>query len=168
MPTGKDAERQFRASAEEFGYCIRIPDSTFAVARKGVYGLASQKSPADFIWFIKKPRKHVRTLLVEVKAVAGNSIPFARLQEHQRQSLLEFDNLCDTTFGYIAVNCYDPQDVRHCNRLFMVPVKVWTELEDTIGRKSLPIGSMERHPLITGCPRIKGSKWDMSVLVQRL
>ena len=127
--------------------------------------MASKKSMADFFWFLTDP---LRVCLVEAKACGEKRIEFARLQPHQRDALLDFKRLDKHTFGYVAVNIYDSENIRKVNRLFMVPVDVWVSLEEVGDRKSIPLKTLEEHEEIIECPRDVGSKWDMESFVKGL
>jgi hypothetical protein len=167
-PTGSGGtlQQQFKKSAEPFGMCFRIPDSTYVVKKKVGFEMGSKKSLADFFWFIVDGG--LKVVLVEAKASAEKRIEFGRLQPHQKDALVDFDGLDRQTYGYIAVNLYDPNNVRNDNRLFMVPVSVWSELESVGDRKSIPLKTLDEREDIIECPRCTGSRWDMEPFVRSL
>jgi hypothetical protein len=142
---------------------FRIPDSTF-VMKGGRTG--SRKSPADFFTFCRLDGV-VHILLVECKAEGGKSIRFDRLEVHQEDALSEMDAMDDLAHGFVAVNFYDAKDVRLMNRLFMVPIAVWTENKVGLDRMSMPIKACVEDARIVECVRM-GALWDMSPLVASL
>lgn len=157
MNSGKRFERQWAASADRFGgtKVFRIPDKIFVSGNH----IRSTESEADFFWFSESG-----SAIVECKAKAGKSIPFNMLRDHQRDSLVEFSRYMD---AIVAVNLYDPENIRSWNRCFHVPIAVWEELRNSLGRKSLPLQVLEDDDRITEFPRIKGSMWDMEAGIPR-
>lgn len=156
--SGSVLQSQFRDSVREFsGMAWRIPDSTFLM---GDGKVGSRKSPADFFVFVAKDSV-VHICLCECKAESKKSIRFERLEPHQKDALVEIQELDPLCYGFVVVNFYGA-DVRKENRLFMVPVAVWCEwLEALEGeRKSVPLNLFEQDERVIECPRV-GTCWDV-------
>lgn len=156
--SGKVFEKSFQKSVESQGHkAFRITDAMYSLGNGAV---GAQPSLADF-WVFLLGDGFVSVVLAECKAVSGKSLPFNRLAEHQFNALLDVEGMHETSHGVIPVNFYDKDDVRKCNRLFVVPVDVWKEYVESGSRKSLPISACEDDVRIIECKRV-GSIWDVS------
>lgn len=154
---GKDFEQEFRYSLENMNIMVeRIPDKIYWTG----YRIASEESRADFFAF--KGGNDFKTILIECKATSTLRIDFKALKQHQKDALQEFEAFDERMKGYVAVNFYDKVSIRRKNICYMVPITVWTELEETLDRKSIPIKVFQADDRIIECPRIKGSVYDMT------
>lgn len=162
---GKVFEQELRLSMEAAGLLVhRICD---AVNWDG-HRMVGAPTPGDFYAFGTAGGTRLSASLVEAKAVNGPSLPFARLEGHQRESLEGFEALHPDAHGWVAVNFYDADDIRHHNRCFMIPIQTWDAMLVADERKSVPLSACEADATITECPRAAASTYDMSEWASRL
>ena len=160
---GKNFEREFKNSLESFGmYAMRIADKVYW---NGIR-MASEQTPADFLAYLSCDR--LVALMIECKATAQKSLPFDNLQQHQRDALETFDAFDDDAKGYIAVNFYDGSNIRNRNECYLIPISIWCEYADKGDRKSISIDSCRGDDRIICCPRVKGSMFDISSLIDSI
>jgi penicillin-binding protein-related factor A (putative recombinase) len=153
---GKTFEQELRRSMTAVGLLVhRISD---AVSWNGCQ-MVGAPTPGDFYAFGNSDG--LSASLVEAKAVNGKSLPFNRLEQHQFESLMLFDSFEEKTHGYVAINFYDADDIRHFNKCFMVPIGLWAD-EMSGDRKSLPMSRCEEDDEVMECPRVAGSMYDMA------
>ena len=100
--------------------------------------------------------------MIEAKAVSGKSLPFSRLETHQKEALVGFDAFHDNAHGWVAANFYDSTNIRKFNWCYMIPIDVWNEYETSGERKSLSLKQCQEDERIIECPRAPGSMYDMS------
>lgn len=148
---GKRFERSFKASMDAVGYALRIPDRCF-LAPSG--RLLSEPSEGDFLFFAENGRSY----LVECKATAQASFPFASLRPEQEAELLRFDAVGPTTTGLVALNYYG-ESLRRRNALYLLPIRAYLAAKGSIGRKSLP--ESVAAEVGTPCPRAAGGIWAL-------
>lgn len=155
---GKIFEAEIADSFKDTGFfTVRIPDKLFVSGGK----IFSKQSESDY-WAFIDLKSGFKALLVEAKAIAAKSIPFSRLEPHQKDALVEFSELHEgITHGYVAVNFYDPGNKRALNEAFFIPIALWNEFEETYDRKSLPMSDCLEHEDIIRCVRTRGSKYDL-------
>lgn len=154
---GKAFENELRVSMETAGlYVERIPDALFWTGER----IASRQTPSDFHAY--KAATNLECFMIEAKAVSGKSLPFNRLEPHQREALISFNNFHANAHGYVAANFYDGNNLRNYNKCYMIPIDVWAEYEGGSERKSLPVKACEDDPRIIECPRAPGSIYDMN------
>ena len=134
----------------------RIPDAVYWTGKR----IASRQTPSDFHAY--KAATNLECFMIEAKAVSGKSLPFARLEPHQKKALEDFDKFHANAHGWVAVNFYDGSNIRKFNRCYMIPIDVWNEYEDSGERKSLPIQACDDDERIVECPRAPGSMYFMS------
>lgn len=157
---GKRFERELKASMELAGFMVeRIPDGVYWDGRR----MASNRTPADFHAWIAG--SSLKSLMIEAKASGSGRFEFSRLESHQMESLAKFESIHKDALGYVALNFYDPANLRVMNRCYMVPINVWVEYAQSSERKSLPLSACEEDGRIIFCPRMKGSMYDMSGFV---
>lgn len=158
---GKNFEKEFKNSIEAVGmYAMRIADKVYWNGTR----IASEQTPADFLAYLSCGK--LIGLMVECKATAQKSLPFDNLQPHQREALETFDGFDVDARGYVAINFYDGSNIRNRNECYLVPISVWGEYADRGDRKSISMKTCAADPRIIGCPRIKGSIYDMSEFVE--
>lgn len=158
---GKAFEKELRDSMLNVGMMVeRIPDNTYWNGHR----MVSKQTPADFHAY--KASKRLVCFMIEAKATSTSRLDFARLEEHQRCALIDFDAFHEDAHGYVAVNFYDKVSIRRSNKCFMVPIAVWDEYEMLGGRKSLALRQCEEDERIVECPRIAGSIFDMAEWIQ--
>ena len=162
---GKKFEQELRLSMEAAGLMVhRISN---AVSWDG-HRMVGAPTPGDFYAFGTDSKGSLTVSLIEAKAVNGNSLPFSRLEKHQLDSLNEFDSLSDDVHGWVAVNFYDAEDIRHHNRCFMIPVSAWNGMMRSGERRSVPISACESDDSTVECPRAAASTYDMREWASRL
>ena len=156
---GKVFEADVRKSLSVFDnvHVDRIHDSV----TWGGHGMIGSPTPGDF-WIFKRNGEQLPIVLLEAKATSTRRLDFSRVEDHQRDSLAEMDSFHRRSSGWIAVNFYDPNDIRHMNRCFMIPIVVWDEYAAKGDRKSIALSSCEEDKRIIECPRVKGSIFNMS------
>ena len=136
-------------------YVESIPDALFWTGER----IASRQTPSDFHAY--KAATNLECFMIEAKAVSGKSLPFNRLEPHQKDALEAFNSFHQNAHGWVAANFYDGSNIRQFNRCYMIPIDVWGEYEDKGERKSLSIKQCEDDPRIIECPRSPGSMYDM-------
>lgn len=134
MNPGKRFENKFRESLG--GITIRINDKVSV--RNGF--VVSKESEADFVCF----QESGNVYLVECKATSLKSFPFSKIEEHQENSLVDFENLHPYFHGLIALEFYDKRGYRYPKRMFLVGIKDFLSYKLSCGRKSLPINDAEK------------------------
>lgn len=161
MSRGKTFESELKKSLESAG-CLahRIKDSVIWNGK----AMVGQETPAD-LYFFSNVSGRFSASLVECKAESGKSISFDRVKQHQRDSLLAFDEYDRDCHGFVAINFYDKDNPRSFNVCYFVPIKTWVGLGESLDRKSLPISECENCFQIIKCPRTAGSKFDVSKLI---
>lgn len=154
---GKDFEAELSDSMRAAGVLThRIRDGYIIVRGKKV----SQKNPCDFYAW-KPTQGGVVCLAVEAKATAEKSLPFDNVQPHQLEALLEFESAHPDMHGFLAVNFYSADGLRHGNRMFFVPVMTYASYAASSGRRSIPLKFIEGDPTCVECPRTDGMRWDV-------
>lgn len=148
MNPGKRFENKFRESLG--GITIRINDKVSV--RNGF--VVSKESEADFVCF----QESGNVYLVECKATSLKSFPFSKIEEHQENSLVDFENLHPYFHGLIALEFYNKESYRLPKRMFLIGIKDFLFYKTSCGRKSIPIKDAEA--IGTECPYI-GSRYDI-------
>lgn len=161
---GKAFEVELRKSMEAAGlYVHRISDS---MGFNG-YRVVSTPTPGDFFSF--KGGDTLSCALVEAKATSTGRLDFSRIEQHQKDSLVEFDALSARSSGWVAINFYDKDNIRSLNRCFMVPISEVVRLEAADGGpRSISLGTCELLEQAIECERVKGSMYDMGRWAARL
>lgn len=158
---GKAFEKELKDSMLNVNMMVeRIPDATYWNGHR----MVSKQTPADFHAY--KASKRLVCFMVEAKATSTPRLDFARLEEHQYDALMEFDEFHEDAHGYVAVNFYDKVSIRRSNRCFMVPIAVWSEYKHGGKRKSLALRQCEEDDRVVECPRIGGSIFDMEKWIE--
>lgn len=149
MNAGKRFEAKFRKSLALLpGFSLRIHDGGDRV---------KAKEPADFWYFSTTGTAY----LIECKATAQKSFPFARLRDDQRESLAAFASTSGNTRSLIALNFYGA-DVRKENTLLVLDANDYLAYERTAGRKSI---HRDQAALMGWeAPRIAGNLWSLDYL----
>ena len=161
---GKKFESEFKGGLERCGcYAMRIPDKLIWAKNR----LVSQETPADYVAYFSHGGKTI-PIMAECKATSQNRLDFAKLQEHQRKALQDFDAFSPDTVAVVAANYYDISNLRALNRCFIIPISVWDEYADKGDRKSLPMKSCVDDDRIIECDRCKGSTYDMAAWLSTL
>lgn len=117
---------------------------------------AGSSSPFDYLIFNGKTLLGIEAKqMSERKSGNPKSIPFSRLSKDQEKGLVHLDSF-DNTLALVGVNW------RWCNHkkgeTYIMTIKEFKELRETIGRKSIPIGWFRDNG-----NRIerKGTGWDI-------
>lgn len=135
MSVGKRFEYELKKSFElehPYAYIERNVDRMYG-------GKYSTTSPPDLLVNASK-----FNLLVECKAVKGQSLPFNRMSDHQREYLIKYDKISKKHEGMVAVLYYNGQ--RGSGRKYeawLVPIKYWISYENSKPRKSLAKKDLE-------------------------
>lgn len=161
---GKRFEGKLLSSMKAVGmFAMRIPDKLYWTGSR----IASEETPADFIAsYACGYDGELHQYLIEAKACSKNRIMFSQLKEHQESALSEFESLHRNSHGFVAVNYYDSVSLSRLDVCFLVPISVWVALKNAENAmKSLSHDECLEHDEIVFCPKMAGSKYDMSRLI---
>lgn len=143
----KEFENRVRRGLEQLGgWTARFTD-VVNVDAKGNMRATATVSPPDYIHCNLK-----FNLLVECKTFIcepGKStatVSFSRLEDHQREDLLSFDEVGPHHHGCIAILFYNKERGNaRVYRCFLLPIEEWVGMEMTLGRKSIPWDMFEHE-----------------------
>ena len=156
---GKIFEKEFKLSVEEQLKNFKIERIHDGVTWSGG-SMIGAETPADF-YALYKVKRTLHFIYIECKATSSGRLAFSALQDHQYRSLMDMDRFHKNAGAWVAINFYDPNNIRNLNTCFMVDINTWAEYAAG-DKKSINMQECVDDERIIQCPRMRGSRFDMS------